>query len=46
MTDTVNLSIVTPAGARTISAARGNTILAAAHAGGVEIDSTCGARGR
>ena len=46
MTDTVNLSIVTPAGVRTISAARGTTILAAAHAGGVEIDATCGARGR
>ncbi len=46
MADTVKLIIGTAAGTRTLSAARGDTILAAAHAGGIEIDATCGARGR
>ena len=46
MTDAVRLTITTDAGERTVSSARGATILDAAHAAGVEIEATCGARGR
>ena len=47
MTETVKLQITGEDGhARTVVAARGETILDAAHRANVDITATCGARGR
>ncbi len=46
MKDAVKLTLITEAGSRTLEVARGTTLLDAAHTVGIEIDATCGARGR
>ncbi len=45
-TSDIHLTITTKSGEHSIAVKRGTTILDAAHSGGIEIDATCGGRGR